>query len=314
MPLGAPVGFRPTSACTRPRSARAQRRLHALSVGVVAEALSRNRAAGDARAVGQQVQTVAKVEMMSDKSNEHLEALVFSFDLGFSDIYPNESVRSITFENKSEELEHIRRIKNADSIVNFVLFAKLGGEHPSAQMWLETETDLSASIYLMLGGYYRQALICLRTWLELALIGIYYSKYYKGETSRYNQWKSNQRRSPAWKNLLDSLFTRPEFKSVDKAIDLRCKLKTLYTELSAFVHNRGMAQYKLQDGRNNVPRYVEHAFDTYHRMLQETLNMLILVLFVAYTNELTYTKEEEWEAIENLLGDETKQYVESLYK
>jgi len=57
MPLGAPVGFRPTSACTRPRSARAQRRLHALSVGVVAEALSRNRAAGDARAVGQQPST-----------------------------------------------------------------------------------------------------------------------------------------------------------------------------------------------------------------------------------------------------------------
>jgi len=256
---------------------------------------------------------MVKAKMMSSKNNEHLKALVFSFDLGFSDIYPNESVRAITFENKLGELKHIRRIKDADSIVNFVLFARLGAEHPSAQMWLETETDLGSSIYLMLGGYYRQALICLRTWLELALIGIYYSRYYKGKSSRYNQWKSNQRQSPAWKNLLNSLFTRAEFESADKAIGLRCKLETLYTELSAFVHNRGMSQYKLQDGRDNVPRYVERAFETYYKMLQETLNMLVLVLFVAYTNELTYTKEEEWEAIEDLLGDKTRQCIESLY-
>ena len=165
----------------------------------------------------------------------------------------------------------------------------------------------------MLDGYYRQALMCLRTWLELTLIGIYYNKYYKEKTSRYNQWKANQRRSPTWKNLLDSLFTRLEFQNANKSINLRNKLEALYTELSAFVHNRGMSKYKLQNGRDNVPRYVENAFDVYYEMLQKTFNMLVLILFVSYQKELTYTKQEEWGEIENLLTEETRQYIESLY-
>jgi hypothetical protein len=250
---------------------------------------------------------------MNDEKEEKLEALIFSFDLGFSDMYRNESVRSITIENKFEELEHIRKIKNGDSIVNFVLFMKLGEKHPSAQMWLETETDLSSSIYLMLGGYYRQALMCLRTWLELTLIGIFYNKHYKEKISRYNQWKANQRRSPKWNDLLDSVFTKPEFQNANKAINLRNKLEVLYDELSAFVHNRGMSKYKLQNGRDNVPRYVENAFDVYYKMLQKTFDMLVLILFVAYEKELTYTKKEEWQEIEDLLTEETKQHVESLY-
>jgi len=250
---------------------------------------------------------------MDDEKEEKLKALVFSFDLGFSDMYQNESVRSITIENKFEELEHIRKIKEGDSIVNFVLFMKLGEKHPSAQIWLETETDLSSSIYLMLGGYYRQALMCLRTWLELTLIGIYYNKYYKEGTSRYNQWKTNQRQSPTWKNLLDSLFTRPEFQNANKSINLRRELEVLYTELSAFVHNRGMSKYKLQNGRDNVPRYVENAFDVYYKMLQKTFDTLVLILFVSYQKELAYVKKEEWGKIENLLTKETRQYVESLY-
>lgn len=244
---------------------------------------------------------------------ERIRALVFSFDLPFSDMLPNESVRSITVKNRFEELEQIRKIKNGDSIVNFALFMKLGQEHPSARLWLETETDLSSSIYLILGGYYRQALMCLRNWLELTLTGIYYNNYWKGETSRYNQWKSGQRQSPTWKNLLEALFSRREFSAADEAVKLRKRLEILYNDLSAFVHNRGMSKYKLQNGRDNVPRYVEGAFNLYYRMVQKVFDMLVLILFISYSKELAYTKKEEFGEIEGLLIEETKKYIESLY-
>lgn len=251
---------------------------------------------------------------MDEEREDKINALVFSFDLGFSDIWPNESVRSTTFEKKYEELEKIRNIKSGDSIVNFILFAKLGEEHPSAQLWLETDTDLSSSIYLLLGGYYRQALMCLRNWLELTLIGIYYNRYYKEKTSRYNQWKEGERQSPTWRDLLDSLFSRTEFQKADNLIGLRKKLEILYNELSEFVHNRGMSKHQLQEGRDNVPRYVENAFNIYYEMLQRTFDLLVLVLFTEYKNELEYTKEKEWEEIEGLLTGKTRKFIESLYE
>jgi hypothetical protein len=250
---------------------------------------------------------------MSKEKGEKIKSLVFSFDLPFSDMLRNESVRSATFEKKFSELERIRKIKNGDSIVNYVLFMKLEEQHPTARLWLETETDLSSSIYLMLGGYYRQALMCLRTWLELTLIGIYYKNYWKGKSSRYNQWKTGRRQSPAWRQLLDALFSRTEFNVADKTIDLRNRLEILYNELSAFVHNRGMSRYRLQNGRDNVPRYVESAFSIYYQMVQKVFDMQVLMLFISYPNELTYTKEEEFEEIEDLLTTETRKYIESLY-
>jgi len=189
------------------------------------------------------------------------DEFIFAFDVGFSDIWTDESVRHITFEKRNEDLYLLKNVINADSIINSFLSFEI--EHPQRELWLESQTDLMSSIYLVLGGYYRQAFVCLRTWFEITLLAVYYSKYYKGTGSRYNQWKKGIRHSPNWKHLLDSLFSRIQFQSVNVNIGLRSKLERFYTELSAFVHNRGMLKYDLQRGRDNVPRFVNHAFDLY---------------------------------------------------
>lgn len=236
-----------------------------------------------------------------------IDEFILSFDLGFSDIYPDESVRFMTFRRKMKELGLFKKIINADSIINS--FLSFDTQHPQAQLWLESQTDLMASLYLILGGYYRQGFICVRTWFEITLLGIYYSKYYKGNNSRYDQWKRGVRRSPNWKNLLKSLFSRPEFEIADKKIKLKSKLEEFYTELSAFVHNRGMLKYDLQKGRDNVPRFVDHAFDLYLDMVLRTFNMIALALYTCYREDLPQLSSKEFTELEPLLTEETKKYV-----
>lgn len=218
--------------------------------------------------------------------DEKMENLIFAFDLGFSDMYANDSVRFRTFRGKMKQLLEVENLIKVDSILNYAVFAILGAEHPSSQLWLESETDLKASIYLVLGGYYRQAVATSRNWLEIALTGIYFNQYYRGPSSRYNQWKAGVRQSPKWPQLLDSVFRRATFAIVDTKRDLRQTLNNLYSELSSFVHSRGIEIYALQNGRDNVPRYIEHSFDLWFSLAKRTLSAISLVLIIEYGDEL----------------------------
>lgn len=250
---------------------------------------------------------------MREQNAKKIRGLSFSWANTCSGISDSLNVRKITMEKKADELFHIQNIRKGDWVVNFVLFAKLGSNHPSAQLWLESQTDLSASIYSMLGGYYRQALICLRNWLELTAIGIYYSSYCNDQTSRYNQWIRGQRQSPSWKHLMEALLARSEFEAADKKVRLNEKLEKLYYDLSEYVHNKGMANHDLKNNEYNTIIYIEEAFDTYYRVVPKVFDAVMLLLFTAYTKELTYTINEEFDQIEGLLSYETKQYIQSLY-
>lgn len=215
-----------------------------------------------------------------------VDELFGAFDLGFSDTFAEDSVRQQTFRSKLDGLIDTRKVIDGNSIVNYALFVELGDDHPTPRLWLECETDLHGSIYLTLGGYYRQALICLRTWLELTLTGIYYNRYYRGKNSRFEQWKRGRRQSPRWSQLLISLFGRQSLKRANNVIALEQRLRDTYNEISSFVHGRGMELYELQQGRDNVPRFLEHSFDLWLRFLKQTYGLLLLTLFAEYGEAL----------------------------
>jgi len=217
-----------------------------------------------------------------------IEELYNSFDLDFSDGYEceGENVREDTFKHKLEELIKVKDIIEVDSIINFALFETLGNEHPSSKLWFESETDLKASIYLSLGGYYRQAIGCLRNWLEITLIGVYYSNYYKGKNSRFGQFINGKRQAPIGKNLFNSLFRRKNFENADNKFGFKKYLENLYNELSSFIHCKGVEQYKLQDGRDNVPRFLMQSFDIWFKFLKRTAGMNVSILIIAYHQQL----------------------------
>jgi len=201
---------------------------------------------------------------MENNEEEEYQNWSFNFDFYWSD-ESSESARFDTFKNKKEFFPEIEKIIDEDSEVNFRLFEKLGAQHPISQLWLESETDIKASVYLCFGGYYRQAIVILRSWLELTLMAIYFSKY----PQKYKKWKRGIEKSPGGNNLISKVFENGK-----KEIALKKKIKErrirMYDKLSAFTHSRGIDKYKLQEGRDNVPRYLEKSFNLWFKLFKET--------------------------------------------
>ncbi len=88
---------------------------------------------------------------------------VGAFDWYFTDISEEDSARSQALQEKQLETNVLVDLISADSLVNFALWNELPKNHPVAELWLESQTDLQATIYLAYGGFFRQALVIVRT-------------------------------------------------------------------------------------------------------------------------------------------------------
>ena len=96
-------------------------------------------------------------------------------DLGFSDYYEGENVRDLTLFDHLSAVEEAEAMLGLDEAMSFSLWQELGPEHPSAEIYvLDFPSDLRAAFDRLLGGYYRQSMLCLRNWLEMRLLGIYF--------------------------------------------------------------------------------------------------------------------------------------------
>jgi hypothetical protein len=132
-----------------------------------------------------------------------------TFDWYFTDASPRNSARVDALEAKPAETAILQDLVSADSIVHFALWSVLPKNHPVAELWMEPQTDLQASIYLAYGGFFRQALTVLRAWFEIAVHGVFFSAHYGQPTARYEQWRKGHRNASAkMKELSEALALR----------------------------------------------------------------------------------------------------------
>ena len=228
------------------------------------------------------------------------------FDLGPSDGYRN-SVRVQTFENQQSALLEVANLVRLDYILTEALFHILPYGHPTSELSTESETDFKASIYLALGGYYRQAIAALRGWLEIILTGIYYNRLYNYLDSPYDRFKQGCERSPRWTNLLKDLFERENFARADREHNLKQLLKYFYDDLSAFIHRRGFGQHDLQL-RRDIPRYDRDSFDLWLSQAKRASDATVQVLIVEYAQQLRQyfsTSSQEVASFQKHLPKET---------
>lgn len=238
--------------------------------------------------------------------NEKIDDLRLLFDLGPSDGYKN-SVRIQTFQNQQPTLLEIANLVRLDYILTESLFHQLPWGHPSGELSTESETDFKASIYLVLGGYYRQAIVALRGWLEIILTGIYYNQHYDYPDSPYHQFKQGCERSPGWNRLLNCSFERDNFGVADREYHLKRILEDLYGALSAFVHRRGFAKHDLQS-RRDVPLYDRGSFNLWFSLAKRVFEATVEVLIVEYAEQLRQrfsTSREELLSFQKHLPKET---------
>jgi len=237
--------------------------------------------------------------------DDRYEKILSALDVGYSDMFEGENVRELTLRGKSDVLEKAVSIMLAEEAMNFSVFSALDNKHPSAEIYaVDFPSDLRASIYLVLGGYYRQAILCLRNWLEMRLLGVYYGFVSRNE-KQYTEWKEGKVKGPFGQTLIGWLFSRAEFRSFDERLELRARLETLYTQLSAFTHGGGLYRYNLQSETDNVPRVNPQSVELWFEFALRVFGEIVICFLIAYDkNAFSCLKGDEIGTLRSLLPSE----------
>ena len=226
-----------------------------------------------------------------------------SFDLGFSDLYKNENVRQLTLQEKLDKLEQATELMTVEEYMNYSIFNKKGAKHPTAEIYaIDFPSDFRASVYLLLGGYYRQAILCLRNWLEIRLTGIYFG-FINSDNKQYEDWKKGKKRAPIVQGLIKKLFSRAEFHKIDSKVGLRERLRKLMAELSAFTHCSILEQYDLQSKTDNVPRFNPQSVDLWFDFALRVFGEIVFCYFLAYGQDAFEMGKEELEILRRHLPE-----------
>lgn len=219
-----------------------------------------------------------------------------TFDWVFTDASVIHGARHHALAERPSETQQLMALIEVDSLVHYALFHQLPKGHPIRELWLETNTDLLATVYLAYGGFFRQALTVLRAWFEIAIHGVYFSeKNWKQRSSKYQQWRRGERNAPAdMRKIVASLGQQSDY--AESGV-LR-KLSPLYSALSTYTHAQSLDAEDLQMDRDNVPRYLAKSFGIWFARVFECADIVYWLYSVAHEEDIAIylsasTKERE---------------------
>lgn len=242
------------------------------------------------------------------EESDSYRSIVSSLDWGWSD-----NARFQTYKDDPKRTEDVVNISKGCNCLRFTLFECLADQtgdlkHPVYELYtLEAELDLGATILLSFSGYYKQAGMQIRSFLELAFLSIYYADH----REQYEKWKLGQGRSPPFhgkgeSNILSWIFAHT---SLQNYPDLKVEVSKVYTELNRFVHTSAIDNLALWEGRDNVPRFLPRTFRLWCDYLKRTYELtsvsLLLVYFDRIRGYLRRDKSGMWRDIVASLGENT---------
>ena len=216
---------------------------------------------------------------------QRIEKIRDALGLGFSDYFESENVRETTLLDRLDDVERAVEMMLVEEFIIHSLLRAFGHKHPSVHIYaVDFPSDLRASFYLLLGGYYRQAILCLRNWLEMRLVGIYFGLV-EQDPSKYQDWilgKTGKEERLFGTGLIAKVFARAEFHKADNRVGLRVHLEQLYSDLSVFTHGVALVKHDLQRDTDNVPGYNATSVDSWFSLLDRTFAEVVFCEFVAY--------------------------------
>lgn len=151
---------------------------------------------------------------------------------------------------------------------------KLGSGHYFP--FVEAETELNNAVLLAQRGFYRHAMVALRSVLELGLLSAYWDRTDRAEVEIQN-WLRSIASTPRIAEILNGLRTIPAVEAFEQAVELGGRLQEIYRQLSDFVHTRGYRFSGQHLNRGNVLQFNEAAFRRWADCLRSVVRMVITV-------------------------------------
>ncbi|MHB0972533.1 MAG: hypothetical protein ACYC7A_22670 [Thermoanaerobaculia bacterium] len=126
----------------------------------------------------------------------------------------------------------------------------------------EASTEFSYAINLALGGAHKPAYQCLRSYLELALVGLYFLSLPVSDRSG-RRWLQGDDATPFRAAIVRSLRANTSFATAADHVGFFELLDEVYGRLSDRTHTRGESHGHAAVSKANVPRFVPEALELF---------------------------------------------------
>lgn len=191
-----------------------------------------------------------------------------------------ELTREETIRRRSRELAMASEIEGMWIAIGNGVLNDVSTECATFFIGCETTLDIRASIQAALCGYYRQANMILRCWLEMSVVGVFFDDH----PERFEQWQNDVRNSPSFRDQwLEHLFGGEPYVEFENRYNLSLEVSSLYSELSKFTHGRGWDRWGLSSiSRIGLNHYDEDFFDSWFSNLKSTFEIVCTILFLRY--------------------------------
>ncbi len=190
-----------------------------------------------------------------------------------------ESVRRHTIHSNSGDVKRTIQIIKAILLwADFLNRKQIIGD-PKFRLFIQTGVDIDASRALALRSYYRQAIMILRSWLEVYLLNIYFIDHPVELDWWLNsiEWKDR----PDFGKLVDYVYKLPQFRGKTFPGKYRNQLNTLYGKLSKAIHGRGPLGIDRGLGAN----FHQGLFKAWINYLSETFRLTSLISFKRFWDD-----------------------------
>jgi len=147
--------------------------------------------------------------------------------------------------------------------------------------WQESWDELQISFNLCLFGLYKQAMVSLRSGLEVGLLSVYWNLHDDGHIV-IREWLVSQQDTPRFSEIWKRLERHNNFRIFQQTYDVKSRLLSL-GYLHDYVHTKGF-KYSNQMGimKSNFQTFEERGFNTWFESFREVIQVLAILHLVKY--------------------------------
>mgnify|MGYP001577826781 CR=1 FL=1 len=165
------------------------------------------------------------------------------------------------------------------------IFGGSGDEFKTIQPWhhifFEADQDLDSAILLIMMGFYKDSFRSLRSFLELNIFALY--NFVNEDKENFQKWLSGKDHTPGVGDMLQKLGEKsPVFKLLDEKLDWNKEVKSLYKELSGFMHTQGALHTHTSLRNSNVTSFSETGMQTGTELLLRAIRLTALGFVVNF--------------------------------
>jgi hypothetical protein len=156
------------------------------------------------------------------------------------------------------------------------IFGGTGDEFKTIQPWhhifFEADQDLDSAILLLMMGFYKDSFRSLRSFLELNIFALF--SFVSENKVNFEEWLNGKTHTPGVGDMIQKITEkRTDFKKLNEKLDWNKEVKSLYKELSGFIHTQGALHTHTSLRNSNTTSFSEIGIQTGTELLLRTIRL-----------------------------------------